>query len=96
MRRGTISIVEVNPNTSCVLKTWECPSLCRGVPSWAPRVRRQGARGAPQRDAPTISPPKQFGSEEKPDAELDVTRLVEIGVASRDTENTQIIEIQAW
>jgi len=38
---------------------------------------------------------KNIGSEEKPDAELDVTRLVEIGVASRESEDTKIIEIQA-
>ena len=53
--------------------------------------------GRPRRDAPTISSSlKPSASEEKPDAELDVTRLVEIRIAIRDTEDTKIIEIQAW
>ena len=36
----------------------------------------------------------RFGLEEKPKSELDVTRLVEIGVASRHAEGKKIIEIQ--
>src|SRR6266850_8561237 len=94
VRRGIISIVEVKLKRAAPGRLGSVPDLCRGVPPWAPRVRRQGAptEGRPYNFAAS----KQFSSEEKPDAELDVTRLIEVSVASRDTEDIEIIEIQAW
>ena len=51
--------------------------------------------GAPTEGRPySFRQVNRFGSEEKPESELDVTRLVEIGVASRHAEGKKIIEIQ--
>ena len=51
---------------------------------------RRGEEFAETSPAPFVAS-NQFGSEEEPEAELNVTRLVEIGVTSRDTEGQEII-----